>query len=185
MSEVYLINPNYIKSTSNVSDNLDDKYMVSAIKEAQEIDLIQILGEQLLNKLKELISEDELKDEGNEVYDDLVHQCQYYLCYNVLSKLCMLTSFKINNIGVNQTSDDRVTNLTMNDTLKLENYYQKKVDFFCERLQNFILNNHSNLPELCECQCNKIKSNLHSSATTNIWLGGDRGQIRNPKKCRK
>ena len=34
---------------------------------------------------------------------------------------------------------------------------------------------YSNIPELSECECYKVKSNTYSAASTGIWLGGARG----------
>lgn len=173
---IYLISPETIKATTNVSDNLDDKYMVSAIQEAQEIDLQGIVGECLLNYLKQLVNEDTINNEENEVYKDMLDKAQYYLCYSVISKLCLLTNFKFNNFGVNTSSDEHLEGLSLADTKRLEEYYIKKADFFAKLLQEFLIDNKNNIPQLTECQCDKIKANITSSASTNIWLGGYRGQ---------
>lgn len=172
---IFLISPEFIKNTTNVSDNLDDKYMVSAIREAQEIDLVQILGQNLLDRLKSMIDDNIIDDTDNIVYKDVVDKCQYYLCYSVIGKLCMLTNFKFNNFGVNQSSDEHLDNLSLTDTKRLEEYYNRKTDFFAKNLQDFLWQNRTNIPELDDCQCRKIKSNLDSAASTNIWLGGFRG----------
>ena len=173
---IYLISPSTIKETTNISDNLDDKYLVSAIKEAQEVDLQQILGQNLLDTLKGMIDDNTIDNPENTIYKQVVDKCQFYLSYSACGKLCMLTNFKINNFGVNQTSDEKLNALGMTDTKRLEEYYNKKRDYFGGMLQNFLYNNRQQLPELDECQCRRISSNLSSSAATNIWLGGYRGK---------
>ena len=47
-------------------------------------------------------------------------------------------------------------------------------------IQLEVINNKKDYPELSENQCHKIKSNLFSSATTGLWLGG----VRNPNRRR-
>lgn len=55
MAEVLLTSEEFVKSISNISDNLAGKYMLPAIREAQEINLREILGDALTDKLKKIV----------------------------------------------------------------------------------------------------------------------------------
>ena len=56
-NDVLLISEDYIKSTTNISDNLANDYLLPSIKLAQDVDLESTIGTQLLKKLqKEVMS---------------------------------------------------------------------------------------------------------------------------------
>ena len=55
MAEILLSSENFIKSVTNISDNVSGKYILASLREAQEIGLKNIIGDCLLEKLKVLI----------------------------------------------------------------------------------------------------------------------------------
>ena len=181
VTEILLTNENYVRGITNIDNNIQSKYLLSAIRESQEIDLQQIIGTCMLNKLKELIFNQTICEDSNIVYKALLDECQLFLAYSTIVKLCLITSVKISNGGLQQTQDENLNVLGIEDTLTLQQQYQNKADFFGKRLQNYILNNYKDLPEISECTCNNIRATLHSAASTSLWLGGKR----NPSRIRK
>lgn len=177
MQNVLLTNSKFIKSITNISDNVNDKMILPAVREAQDIDLKRVMGECLLNRLKQIVADREVDKEGNEAYKDLLDQIQYFLAYQTISRLCVILSYKIDNIGISRTRDELIDTATFDEVVKMEAYYQNKADVFKKDLQNFLLNNRSAFPELNECTCNQIRANLYSSATSGLVLGGKRGKI--------
>ena len=95
-----------------------------------------------------------------------------------IAELCVVTTFKINNIGLNITHDDKVDTLGVKDTMYVRQYYIYESDHYARRLQEWILEHKNEFPELCGCGCNKMKSNLYSAATCGIFLGGERGKCK-------
>ena len=180
MANVLITNSKYIKSITNISDNVQDKYLFPSINEAQEIDLKGILGEGLLNKIKDLVADGSINDDENAVYKDLLIKSQIFIAYDVVSKLCVITSYKIDNVGVYHSNDENVSYASMDEIRNMQQYYEDKRDFFRLEIVNFCLDNRNNLSELSECQCHKIKSNLYSVESCGIVLGGARGKrVRN------
>ena len=175
--EYLLVSETFVKSVTSISDNVSGKYIQSSIREAQEIALKSILGTCLLDKLKELGLAKELDDPANIAYKDLVDKCQYFLAYTAIVELTNKVSYKIGNFGVTKTQDENLQVATQDEIAKMQYYYQSKADACCLDLQHFLLDHRSDYPELTECCCNKIKSNLHSAATCGIFLGGARGRI--------
>lgn len=43
MKEIYLISPNFVRTNTNVSSNIQDKFLQSAIREATDINLMNWL----------------------------------------------------------------------------------------------------------------------------------------------
>ena len=175
-TEILLTSETFVKSVSSISENVAGKYLCPSIREAQEIGLKSILGANLLNKLKALVGNGEIDGEDNARYKALIAECQYYLAYKAVSDLVPKIAVKIGNLGVNRATDEHLQSVSYDEASKLGCYYQAKADWYCKELQNYLLEHSADYPELTETQCHKIKSNLHSSATCGVFLGGARGR---------
>ena len=178
MAEVLLSSETLIKSVTNISDNIAGKYILSSLREAQEVGLKSILGEKLLGKLKTLIANGEIDSTQNANYKSLVDKCQYYLAYMTIVELVYKVSYKIGNAGVVKTTDDNLQVATFDEIIAQKEYYQSKADFHCMEVQNYILEDMVDYPEVDENLCRKIHATLHSAATCGFFLGGARGKRR-------
>ena len=178
MAEVLLSSETFIKSVTNISDNVSGKYILSSLREAQEVSLKSIIGEALLEKLKQLVKEGKIDDHESIKYKYLVNKCQYYLAYMTIVELVYKVSYKIGNAGVVKTTEENLQVATLDEIIAQKEYYQGKADFHCYELQNYILENVSDFPEVNDCTCRKIHANLHSAASCGFFLGGARGKRR-------
>ena len=174
MAEILLTSEAFVKSVTNVSDNLAGKYILPSIREAQEQGLKSILGDCLLSKVKHLFNTDSL--EG--IYKELVDHCQYYLAYAAIVEVTNKVSFKIGNFGVAKSTDENLQVASYDEIVKMQYYYQTKVDAYCLELQQWLLHNKESIPELTGCQSKRLSSNLYSAASCGIFLGGSRGKKR-------
>ena len=181
-TEYLLTSEDFIKSVTNISDNLSGKYLQGAIREAQEESLRSILGSRLLNKCKGLLAARELTGD----YKELVDRCQYVLAYTAITNVVLKASYKITNFGVAKSNDENLSVATMDEIVANQGYYQAKADAACYQLQTWLLENRTLFPELAACDCERMKSNITAAATCGIWLGGARGrQLTPPKPYRK
>lgn len=176
MTDTLLTSEQFVKNTSNISDNLAGKYLLPAIREAQEINLRGFLGDALLDKLKELVAQGSIKSPDNAPYRRLVYQCQYFLAYQALAGLPYKIGYKLANIGVATTSDTNVKSATPAELSSVQGYYQGKADYYANILQRYVLKHYKEYPELDQNTCYDIRQNLYSSATCGLWLGGARGR---------
>lgn len=181
MEKILLVSANFIKNVTNIDDNMPGKLIEPAIYEAQAEGLRTVLGDALVDRLEDLVRTDKIDQEGYEMYKALLTKCQYYLTYTAMANICMLTAVKVSPAGLEQVSDEHMEPLDMDDSFRLQSFYQKKADYLCHQLQNYVLNNKEAYPELRECDCRMMKSNLFSAATTGLWLGG----VRNRKGYRR
>lgn len=180
MANVLLVSPEFIRSTTNISNNLQDKYLHSAIRESTDIDLEEVVGTKMLKKLKELVSTGDIQKEENELYKDLLDAAKYFLAYATISRVVVISSAKIDNFGLSQADDEHVQALDMKEVFQLEKYYTNKADVYRKKLQDFIKKNLSNLPEITDYDCYDTEANLNSAASCSIFLGGARGKSYNP-----
>lgn len=184
-----------MKSVTSISDNVAGQYLLPSIREAQETGLRRILGDALLERLKQLAPvimqkgafsrdySDDFDVDPNEDYRTLLDRCQYYLAYTAVVELCGKVGYKIANMGVVRTSDEHVSPVSHDEIGKTEYYWQSKADAYAYRLQGWLLEHRALYPELTECHCGRIRANLRSAATSGLWLGGVRGRRRRGGRC--
>lgn len=181
--EILLSSESFIKSVTEISDNVAGKYILSSLREAQEVGLKGILGDGLLSTLKGMVRDMQIDVPANEIYKQLLGRCQYYLAYSTLVEVCMKVSYKIGNFGVAKTTDENMQLASHEEIVKMQYYYQSKADGCCYELQGWLLDNRDSFPELDECSCRRIESNLYSAASCGIWLGGPRGKSLPGGRC--
>lgn len=177
MKEILLVSEKFIKDQTDLSDNISSKFLLPAIREAQEINLRSILGDKLLDSLKNAALEG-LDLSKNAKWKSLVVNVQYFLTYQTLSNILLLVAVKVDNLGVSRATDDNIEAVDFQDLYSMKGYWQSKADWYAKRLQNYILKNRSLYPELDENDCYSIQSNMYATATCGLWLGGARGSNR-------
>ena len=178
MKEALFTSERFVKSVTNISDNLAGKYLLPSIREAQDQGLRGIYGDCLFSFVKRLLKEEMIDNTQYESYKELVDRSQYYLAYAAIVEVTNKVSYKIANFGVAKSTDENLQVATYDEIVKMQYYYQSKADAYCLELQKWILENKARFPELTECQCSKLRANLHSAASCGIWLGGARGKRR-------
>lgn len=176
MTNILLISEDYVKSNSNIDDNLWGKFLLPAIREAQEMGLQSIIGGNLYDTITSMVADNTIQDDDNFDYKYLLDKhIQPYLLYQVMTDVIPLIGTKISNLGLMRTDDDKSYNVDKTERDDLKTYYQYRADFYTRRMQEYLCKNRILYPELSDCDCDKMKTNLDSSATCNIWLGGERG----------
>lgn len=172
MTEVFLISEDWVRKNTDLDENIPAKYISNAIREAQEIKLKRIIGENLLNELKSRVTNKSLTD----AHKALIGQIRWFLGYTITADVIVKVSRKITPAGLVATGDENVTPLSYNDVVSTQAYYQTKADASKKDLQNYVLNHRTEFPELTEGDCHRIHSDLFSQGSCHISLGGARGK---------
>ena len=166
---IFLITSEELKSSGAVNQNLEDIYVEEAIKEAQDVYLREIIGDNLYNTLQNHTPQAE-----PDIYDELIEDyVKYYLKYKTLSIVCFIVNFKIRNIGVTQQFSNEVNTATMEDTKSVMNYYNQQADFYANRLTKLLQNNKGNIPEY-KCSSNQITEPNELHPVSSIYLGNSK-----------
>lgn len=177
-TKVLLTSEEFVKSQTNISDNVAGKYILTAIREAQEQGLQRIIGSCLYKKLLQVAdSAAAVEAPENEVYADLLSTAQYYLAYTAVAEVLPKVTYKVGNIGVVKTVDENVQAVTPEELSTQLAYYRDKAAHYCREIQRFCMENRAALPELRPCDCEAIAAHLHTSYTGGLYLGGARGKI--------
>ena len=172
MNKILLVSEDFVKTNSALNDNLWGKFLLPAIREAQDINLQTYLGECLYKTILGMVADGSITAETNESYKALLDDCiQPYLLYQVQANIIPTINVKLGNIGSVVSNDEHISTLSQGNIDLVQRDFQLKADFYAQRMLNFILN-HSNEFNLDECACRELRAHLNSAASTTIWLGG-------------
>lgn len=134
---VLLISEDYLKTESFLDDNVSGKYLLTAIKMAQDIELQSIIGTNLLHSIQKKVFENVIELEANKRYKDLLdNYIQPFLLYQVLSEIVIPISYKMSNFGVMQSSDEKDYAVDNKQINLVKKFYSDKANVYKERLQN-------------------------------------------------
>lgn len=176
MKNVLLCSPDFIRLNSNISDNVNSKVLATAIREVQEDELQEILGQLLFEKLQTLVENNTIENSEYTAYKNALDKSQMFITYRVIAEIIVMLNMKIDNAGLIQTRDENMDYMGLDDTMTLKNYYDTKASHYAYILQNYLIEHLNELPELTECQAWKIRSTLYSAASPSVFLGGARGK---------
>ena len=166
-----LITVEEIKADGFVNQNLENEYLYSAIDEAQDIFLREIIGDSLYETLQNKLSEANIDGVYQTLLDIYV---KIYLKYKVLALLCVPLNFKLRNIGIAQQFSNEVNTTSLEDTKYIQNYYEGKADFYANRLTEFLQTN--DIPEY-KCSCNQITEPNELHPVSSIYLGNSKKRV--------
>ena len=163
-----LITVEELKADGFINQNLENEYLYSAIDEAQDIFLREIIGDSLYETLQNKLSEANIDGVYQTLLDIYV---KIYLKYKVLALLCVPLNFKLRNIGIAQQFSNEVNTTSLEDTKYIQNYYEGKADFYANRLTKFLQTN--DIPEY-KCSCNQITEPNELHPVSSIYLGNSK-----------
>ncbi len=169
---VLLVSEDTIKTESYISDNLESKFILSAIRNAQEINLpIVLFSKALYRKLQALVYANQIDKPEYEQYKELLDDyVQNYLIAKTICNIIPLVNNKTDNFGTYSSSDERLQ--PKSDNKALVGQFQSNADFYANSTQEFLLANKDRFEELS----NACATTEKTSATTGLWLGGNIGK---------
>jgi hypothetical protein len=175
MTNILLISEDYIKTNSGLNNNIWGSYLTPSIREAQDINLQQILGSRLYKSLLDKVADGTIRNAVFNPYKTLLDDyIQIYLMYQTISDLVPIIGVKLSNLGVTVSNDEHITNLSQSERELVQTYYGQRAEFYAKRLQVYLKDNCNDFEELNGCY--DMKTNLDSVANTGLWLGGLRNR---------
>jgi hypothetical protein len=166
-TSIYIVNTDYIKQNSTISDNLNDNILLPVIKDAQLTKLMAILGEVLYDKVCSVVEEN-----NQTLYPDYQHlinnYIKMYLLYEVQATLSITNYQHQHNAGSVQYVDTNYSNIQLNEVKYFRQYWENKASFYGEMLKNYLDSNRHLFPEYRKTE----KGKLDSSDTANVYFAG-------------
>lgn len=153
MNNILLISEKTIKENSLVSNNVDGKYIQSAIRTAQDLSLQPIIGQKLFERLCEGVANNNLTELETELISTYI---QPVLLNAVLSDLVLQLTYKFRNMGTVQTTDTNIVLPSLKDLEYVRNDYSMKCAFYQHRLSDYLQANCSKFKQYPGCDCGKL-----------------------------
>lgn len=151
MNKVYIISANYVKSNSEVYDNVEDKFLSRSILSAQDIDIQDLLGTELYQLVvsecynKAINSGYTMQTRIQTLVDDYLIPA---LLYSVLRDIIPFIYFKITPSSVSSNDNDVNQNKTDYKIIALfRKEYETKYQHYSMRMTNYLDLNYATFPE--------------------------------------
>lgn len=176
MNKILLVSEDFIKTNSALNENTWGKFLLPAIREAQDINLQLYLGECLYHTILGMVQNGSITASTNEHYKALLDDyIQPFLLYQIEANIVPIINVKMGNIGSVVSKDEYINTLSQGNIDLVQSDFQNKADFYAKRMIDFLLNNAIDF-NLDECACHQLSAHLNSAASTGIWLGGLQGR---------
>lgn len=178
MTNTLLISEKYVKTQSNIQDNVWGDFLTPAIREAQDIELQPIIGRPLYKKILKEVEEKDVEARFKTLIEDWI---QPYLLYQTIVSLIPIIGTKLGNIGTVISNDEHVQNISSSERENLEYRYRYLADHYKSELQKYLLANKDLYPELTSTCLKNL--NLKSSNSLPLWTGGIRHGQKESTDC--
>lgn len=167
MNNILLVSEDFIKTNSALNDNLFGKYLLPAIREAQEINLVQTIGKCAYENLIAMVADGTIMDEENVVWKEFLDEhVRLFLVYQVQANLIPIINIKMANIGSVVSNDEHIQTLSQNNVDLVQNYFQTRADYYSKRCLEYMRAHNQEMG--CGNGCDDTKTGTSFSP---IWLG--------------
>lgn len=165
-----LVNEDYIKLNSTISDNLDETILRASIRDAQMRKLMPLLGELLYDNIANAVASGEIATNQSYIhYNELLEvYIKPYLLWEVQSCLLINNYQKQHNAGSVLYTDTNYQHTPLNELKYFKNVYEENASFYGKRLQDYL---NANLTIYVEYR-QYVKGGLESTETSNVAFAG-------------
>ena len=143
-AQVIFIDASYIKAYSHIDGSVDEQDLLPSIIQAQDSQIQPILGTDLFNKLKALITSDTVAGNYDTLLNDYVRMAT--LKWTLVHFYPYLQG-KILNGTIGSRNVDNITALSQAEVGRLVDIERSNAQFYSERLIEYLQNNSSLFPE--------------------------------------
>lgn len=130
MGKVLFVSIDKIKEKAVFGLNTDEKIIKTALAEVQDLELQPLIGD-FFNTLSKEIEYNTLSDENKKILTDVI---QPYLVYGTLVYSVVPLHYKLNNAGLNKSSDSSLNISDAKDVSTFQGYYKEKFESYKRRL---------------------------------------------------
>lgn len=166
MKKTYLISTKVLKEQSIINSNVDDSLLHNAIWEAQNIEIQQILGSCLYNKIIDLVDNDEINNAEYADYKYLLDEyIQNVIVYAATQRAAVYIRFKVMNKSVTAQNSENSNPVDLNELQYFIDHIKNDLEFFEKRLQDYLRLNEL-FPEYKVCNCGSLEPQSHVYRTS-------------------
>ena len=148
MTSTFIISEAKLRQFTDVNDNLDTAFIKNAVREAQDIHLQRIIGTVLYQKLLSDIDSDTLTGAYLTLVTDYIQDFLLYATYYETLEAIYIRPR--NNGLLNATGGDNSQTVDRSLYEVKRQSVENKMQYYAERLVNYIIEKQGSLPELNE-----------------------------------
>lgn len=142
--DIYLISTNTMRKKSTLNSNVEDRFILAAVKTAQDVHLVNLLGETLVTSLCTKVSNNTLSG----VYLTLVnHYITDYLIYMAMAEIQVPLWSKIRQEGVVQQNGTEQSPISKNDLAYMQEHYTSLANGLIKSMVDFLDEHIYEIPE--------------------------------------
>lgn len=166
MADIYLITDLQLTKNSPLGGNIDiDKYR-HIIKEVQVFTIEVILGTKLYNKILNDYDSGSLTGLYQTIHENYLVPI---IIYSVSAEYIEMAGVVVNNGGIFKRTPEDTTPASASDLAKLAAKQRSKADVYVDRLQKFLCDQQSNIPEYTYNQDNDY--DIDPDKSVNLYGG--------------
>ena len=173
MAKVLFISEDYVKRNSTVDENVDAKLIYSAIQDAQDIQIHELLGTDLYVKLKADV--EDFIENATPIPADYDTLLEAYVKPALLKwtefEMKYMNHYKIRNSGSMIRTSDNSTAANFTEVKYLMDKESYKAQFYSDILVNYLCGNTDLYPEYCSNDDAGDISALDTGFKSSIFLG--------------
>lgn len=144
--KVLLISEQTLKKYTLINDNVDGAYILPAITMSQDLELDNLIGSVLNNKLQDLVRTGAIT--GATDYKLLLDEyITPYLAWQSMAAIQTFVNYKLSNSGVISNEDERKAKLDYNNAKSLQTQYERYASSYADKITNYLLRNTTKYPE--------------------------------------
>lgn len=177
MSEILLLDANYLKRITQLNGQVQEDQMESAVIVAQDIHLQQWLGSDLLDAIKAKAQAGTLADEYLTLVNTYVRKA---LAWLVLVDLLPTMHVQLRNGGLVIQAPEGTAGIGPDELHRLREDARNKAEFYLKQMCTYLAHNAGALPEYTTNNLNRISAK-RPSYTQGFQIAG-RGGLTYPYK---
>ena len=139
----YFITASFLKENTPLNENVDDKLIKNAIKEAQDIFIQDIIGSDLYNEIMSQIVAGTTTALNVTLLDKYIQPCLMH--YTVCESALPLT-YKFINKSISTRNADDANPISVSELNIIEERYRAKAVYYGTRLRNYLKQNATSYP---------------------------------------
>lgn len=143
MSNVLFLNATHIKEYTFVDQNVDEKYLLVAIKEAQELHAREYLGTALYDQLISQIDTGSVSALNTTLLDTYI---QPMLKYWTIYEAAPFLNIKITNKNISKKSSDGSSAVDLSELDRIINKVHTKAKYYTKRMVKYLCENSTSYP---------------------------------------
>lgn len=167
---IYLCSPEYIKNNLIPDNNIDDRLILQAIHDAQEVDIQSIIGTKFLKTLKTQVDTNTLTTANKDLLDNYLRPtiARYALYY-----LPLYLNARFTAQGVVEKKTDSSELIDFSELDKVRDEMRNLAEFYAQRMLRFLIANKTTYSDYLNIDdISQMLGKLNAYTSTSLNISG-------------